>query len=184
MAFDVPTTPPQAYAFARGASIALPPLDVDGTGTQVVQIDRPLDFAAVTDHSEFLGEVEMCMTPGSASYDTTFCQDYRTLSGASATTSFGLQLTPAAPARRTDLCGADRLGCVPTATSVWERTQLAADAAYDRTAACAFTSLVAYEYTAATGISTLHRNVIFRNERVPFPVSYFEAPTPQGLWSN
>jgi len=45
-------------------------------------------------------------------------------------------------------------------------------------------SFVAYEYTAATGISTLHRNVIFRNERVPFPTTYYEQPTPQGLWAE
>src|SRR5262249_35754293 len=34
----------------------------------------------------------------------------------------------------------------------------------------------------ATGASTMHRNVIFKNERVPFPTTYFEQPTPQGLW--
>ena len=28
----------------------------------------PLDFSAVTDHAEFLGEIKMCMTPGSKGY--------------------------------------------------------------------------------------------------------------------
>src|SRR6185295_14288421 len=75
-------------------------------------------------------------------------------------------------------------GCIPAAMAVWQRMQLAADAVYDRTSACSFTSFVAYEYTAATNVSTLHRNVIFRNERVPFPTTYFEQPTPQGLWTE
>ena len=183
-AFDVPTTPVDAYAFARGTPVALPPLALDGTPTQVVQIDRPLDFAAVTDHSEFLGEVEMCITPGSAAYDSPFCTQYRTDTPNNATTIFGVQLAVASPMRNTQVCGADRTGCIPDATAVWQRMQLAADAAYDRTSACTFTSFVGYEYTAATGISTLHRNVIFRNERVPFPTTYFEQPTAPGLWTE
>jgi len=183
-AFDVPTTPDRAYDFARGTPIALTPLDGAGNPTQVVQIDRPLDFAAVTDHSEFLGEVQMCITPGSAAYDTTFCTNYRTLPGANATAIFGIQLVNPGVPRLAPVCGADELGCIPDAMAVWRRHQLAADAAYDRTAACRFTSFVGYEYTAATGISTLHRNVIFRNERVPFPITYFEQPAPQGLWTE
>jgi len=183
-AFDVPTTPQGAYDFARGAPLALPPLDPGGAPTQVVQIDRPLDFAAVTDHSEFLGEVEMCVTPGSSGYDTSFCVNYRTLPGAQATGMFGLQLATPNPVRLPELCGADGLGCIPDAMAVWQRHQLATDAAYDRTAACQFTSFVGYEYTAATGVSTLHRNVIFKNERVPFPTTYYEQPTPQGLWAE
>jgi hypothetical protein len=40
-------TPDDAYAFARGARLTL-------AGTQTHQLGRPLDFAAVTDHSEML----------------------------------------------------------------------------------------------------------------------------------
>src|SRR5262245_36167325 len=64
-AFDVRTTPAQAYRFAQGEPVALPPLDANGQGTRTIRLDRPLDFAAVTDHSEFLGEVEVCTIPGS-----------------------------------------------------------------------------------------------------------------------
>ena len=58
--WDTRTTPDDAYRFARGAPLALPPLDAEGHGTRTVQLARPLDFTAVTDHSEFLGEVETC----------------------------------------------------------------------------------------------------------------------------
>jgi hypothetical protein len=181
--FKVVTTPRQAYQFAKGATVLLPPLDANGTGTRPIQIDRPLDFAAVTDHSEFLGEIEQCTTPGAAGYDSTRCVALRT-DPIAGTVGFGVMLTPVAPARDPAICGPDGTGCIPAADSVWDRIQLAADAEYDRSAACAFTTFVAYEYTAATNVSTNHRNVIFRNTHVPFPTTTFEQPTPQGLWNE
>ncbi len=184
-AFDVVTTPRQAYKFAKGEPVLLPPLDASGAGTRSIQIDRPLDFAAVTDHSEFLGEIEQCTTPGSMGYDSTRCVTLRTdPTGINGAATFGFLLTPVQPARDAAICGPDGTGCVPVAESVWRRMQLAAEAEYDRSAACTFTTFVGYEYTAATFISTNHRNVIFRNSRVPFPTTVFEQPTEQGLWSE
>lgn len=180
-AFDVRTTPEQAYRFARGEPVFLPPLDEHGNGTRRLQLDRPLDFAAVTDHAEFLGEVEACTTPGSAAYEAPNCQQYR-VGSYDAVRRFGVLLTPRRPRRFTDICGTDGSACTSVAGEVWERVQDAAAAAYDRTSRCAFTSFVAYEYSLGTGVSTLHRNVIFRNDRVPFPTSAFEQATPQGLW--
>jgi hypothetical protein len=182
-AFDVGTTPDQAYRFAQGAPVALPPLDASGHGTQTLRIAQPLDFAAVTDHSEYLGEVEVCTTPGSATYDSATCQAYRG-DVYSAVRQFGVDLTGKPPRRFADICGADNQICLQQAAAVWQREQDAAAAAYDRSAQCAFTSFVAYEYSASTGASTLHRNVIFRNDHVPLPISVFEAATPQRLWAQ
>ncbi len=182
-AFDVRTTPADAYRFAQGDPVQLPPLDPMGQGTQTVQIDRPLDFAAVTDHSEFLGEVDLCITPGSPSYDTESCQLYR-VGGNSGTTHFGVRVALDPPARFPDLCGPDDQTCLGQAATVWERMQQAAEDAYDRTSDCRFTSFVGYEYTGSRFVSTLHRNVIFRNDRVPFPTSVFEQPTALGLWTE
>jgi hypothetical protein len=138
--FGTRATPTRAYRFARGEPLDLPPFDATGTGAQTVRLDRPLDFAAVTDHSEFLSEIALC---------------------------------PAADARAAPCSNA---------SEAWRRTLAAADAAYDRTTACAFTTFPAYEYTGNAGFSTRHRNVIFRSERVPFPISSVDEPTPQGLW--
>ncbi len=179
-AYDVPTTEPQAYRFAKGEPVLLPPLDATGAGTQMLQIDRPLDFAAATDHSEFLGEVEACSVPGSPGYDSPSCQAYR-LGGNDAVTLFGVRLPLGA--RLDDICGADGQSCLTLASQVWQRVQDAAEQAYDRSAECTFTSFVAYEYSATEQVSTLHRNVVFRNERVPFPISFFEQPTREGLWA-
>jgi hypothetical protein len=180
-AFDVDTTPEQAYRFAQGDPVALPPLDATGHGTQTLRIAQPLDFAAVTDHSEYLGEIDVCTTPGSPTYDSATCETYRG-DAYSAVRQFGVRLTGKPPRRFPDICGADDQICLQQAAAVWQREQAAAEAAYDRSAQCAFTSFVAYEYSASTGASTLHRNVIFRNDHVPLPVSVFEASTPQRLW--
>ena len=49
--------PDAAYRYARGETIFIP--NADG-GTQPATIDRPLDFAAVTDHAEYLGRGQTC----------------------------------------------------------------------------------------------------------------------------
>ncbi len=95
-----------------------------------------------------------------------------------------MKLTPQAPARFADVCGADGHSCLDVAGPVWQRVIDAAEAAYDRTPACRFTSFVAYEYSGSPKVSTMHRNVIFRNDHVPFPTTFFEQPTPQGLWNE
>ena len=176
--WDTRTTPEQAYRFARGEPLALPPLDANGNGTRTVRLERPLDFTAVTDHSEFLGEVTSCLTPGSASYDSPSCQQFRTDPG-NAFGNFGARMTSPKPLRLRDVCGSDNAICLQAAGDVWERVQAAAADAYEP---CTFTTFVAYEYSRSPGGSTMHRNVIFRNEHVPFPISAFEQATPQGLW--
>ena len=62
-----------AFRFARGEPLAIPPLTGPGAG-RVVQLERPLDFAAVTDHGEFLGEVEACLQPDSGAYGSPTCR--------------------------------------------------------------------------------------------------------------
>lgn len=181
--FDLRPLPDGAYRFARGEALLLPPLDAEGRGTQEVRIDRPLDFAAVTDHAEFLGESDVCLDASTAGYDSTSCVAYRA-GGTSGQAIFGVQTSLASPVRDADTCGVDGAGCRAAASDVWRRTLEAAEDAYDRTPACSFTTLVGYEYTANTGGSSQHRNVLFRNERAPVPISYMEQPTAAGLWAE
>lgn len=180
-AFGVDTTPEQAYRFARGEEILLPPLDANGRGTQPLRIDRPLDFVAVTDHSEYLGEIEACTTPGEQGYDSAACENYRR-GGNAAIVPFGLMLTSPQP-RKPEICGVDGQNCAMLSSRVWERVKEAAEQANDGPPLCGFTAFVAYEYSSNPEISTLHRNVIFRNASVPLPASYFERRTPQDLWA-
>lgn len=180
-AFDVRVTPEEAYRFARGQEIALPPLDGKGEGTRRVRLGRALDFAAVTDHSEFLGEVQTCITPSAKGYGSATCQRYRQ-GGGSAISNLGFKLALDDKQRFEDVCPPDGSGCTELLSATWQRLQAAAQGAYDKSSSCGFTSFVAYEYSGAPGLSTLHRNVIFRSDRVPLPVTHYEEPTPQGLW--
>jgi hypothetical protein len=75
--------------------------------------------------------------------------------------------------------------CLEAAQHVWRDTQAAAEEAYDRSAACRFTSFVGYEWTSSVeNGKNLHRNVIFRNASVPsLPISAMETgPNAARLW--
>ena len=61
-----------AYEYAKGGTILIP--DQDGESTVEARIRRPLDFASVTDHAEYLGEVNICTTdPWTLAYWTPLC---------------------------------------------------------------------------------------------------------------
>ncbi|MCA9651903.1 MAG: DUF3604 domain-containing protein [Myxococcales bacterium] len=179
---DVRVDPDQAYRFARGEPVQLPPLDMRGNPTQTVQIDRPLDFAAITDHAEFLAEVQACTDPSTVVYDTTLCIDYRANQNGALVT-FALQLGMASPVRFPEICGPGGIDCPALAAEVWQRTIEAAEAHYVGGPSCEFTSFVGYEWSGMQSLSNLHRNVIFRGAQVPArPLSHYEAPSAQALW--
>ena len=181
--YDVRTTPDDAYAFATGATVALPPLGPDGKGTRLVKLSRPLDFAAVTDHAELLAETSLCTTEDSPAKDSSTCKAYPGTDG-SGTSLLGIELSDPDPTRLTDVCGEDGAMCANAIPSIWSDIQAAAEGFYDRSSACTFTTFVAYEYTGSPNLSNIHRNVIFRNAVAPeTPTTYFEEPTEQGLWA-
>jgi len=178
--YDIRLDPEDAYRFARGEEVGLPPLDAEGEGTRRVQLERPLDFAAVTDHAEYLAEVAACTTAGSEVYDTTLCVDYRAAT-VSSIQVWGSKFVGEVPFRFPEIC--DVIDCPSRAGDVWTDIQDAAEAAYDRKSTCEFTSFVAYEWSATPNVSNMHRNVIFRNAEVPeLPISTFEEARPEGLW--
>src|ERR1043166_5473694 len=180
--------PVDEYGFARGAPIVL--ADDNEAQTRTTQLDRPLDFAAVTDHSEFFGEVLVCDTPGTVAYDDPLCQMLRQSDSPDQqqlpTILWQFPAGIPTPMHHT-FCNDPGVDCRAASVSVWQQMQAAAEGAYDRTAACAFTSFPGYEYTASPFGAHLHRNVIFRNDRVPPGVSsYIETYAggiPQGFWS-
>ncbi len=181
---DVRNTPEDAYRFARGEPVTLPPLSRDGEGTQTVRLDRPLDFAAVTDHAEYLAEVHVCTNPGNAAYDSDLCQGLRA-GTTEALVQFGIGLSRSDPKRFDEICGADGIDCLALAGEVWARQIAATEAAYDRTDACEFTAFIGYEWSAARQLSNLHRNIIFRSSQVPtIPISHYEEPEAAGLWAR
>ena len=173
-------TPEQAYGFARGAAVRLAPLDQNGVGTREAQLERPLDFGALSDHQEFLGEVRSCVDPDQSGYQTPTCEGYRE-GEVGNVVLWGLKLAEVGPVRFEDICDPVP-ACTELAALVWQEIQQAAQVAYDRTSTCEFTSFVAYEYSNSESATNFHRNVIFRNANVPaLPPSTFETPDPWNL---
>lgn len=179
--FAVRNGPDDAYRFALGERLELPPLDENGDGMQSLQLERPLDFAAVTDHAEFLGELAICLSPVLPGYEASLCDTYRE-NGPLGQTLMGLTLTSETPERDDEVCGQSQR-CLEAAASVWDEIVDSAERFNGRLPDCGFTTFLAYEYTANTDASARHRNVIFANDVAPFPVSYIEAPRPQDLWA-
>ncbi|MGI9292351.1 MAG: DUF3604 domain-containing protein [Pseudomonadales bacterium] len=181
--------PKDAYAFARGGKLALR-LSNDAPDAVVpeIRLTTALDFAAVTDHAETIGEVSLCQNKTSGAYDSVLCEVYR----GEITLPVGERMQPMVKLasmallnkqRAARICGKDGMDCLAASALVWDKHQRAAEDAYDRSENCEFTSFVAYEYSLAEERSNLHRNVIFSGAAVPpAPLSSKNAQTPEQLW--
>ena len=165
-------TPDEAYRFAKGEEV-----EVNGTPHR---IRRPLDFCAVTDHSEFMGEAYSLMTPGAPGYDHEVARSFREAEHLE--TALGLYskfvLEPLAG-------GGDPhppfFQGEKAIASTWQRNHEAAESHYEPGK---FTTIHAYEWTSAPGGGNLHRNVLFRDANVPeIPFSSNESPDPEDLWA-
>ena len=147
-----------------------------------MQLDRPLDFAMVSDHAELFGEVHMCTTPGAEGYRAWECGVFRNWSWGA---YYLFNTMSSMLAAHLGLCGEDDTLCKQAAASPWTEMQQAAEQHYDRTADCAFTTFVGYEWTAMqpTSGGNLHRNVVFRNAEVPpLPITFIDEPAAEQLW--
>lgn len=180
----VTTTPADAYRFARGEPLAIPPYDESGRPQANMQLRTPLDFAAVTDHSEFFGELALCSDPSSDVYDQKTCQLFRS-GGGEGMWPFIKVVLMEDPEPIADICGKDGSACRESSVSLWQITRDMAEDAYDRSSRCEFTSFVGYEHTGTPNANNYHRNVIFRNSKVPErAISYVDTPTDRDLWAQ
>jgi hypothetical protein len=174
------TTPAEAYRFARGQLTPLHPFDAEGRALRSARLERPLDFAAVTDHAELLGETATCATPGLPGYDSVACRVYR------GWPRLAFFLMNARGSPRFRFCGPDAVHCREAAQGPWQEIRAAAAGANSSPPACEFSAFVGLEWTAqASGGSNLHRNVIFRSDAVPeTPPNSIDEPTPEELWAS
>jgi hypothetical protein len=179
--FGVRVTPDDAYRYAFGGEIELPGSEGISGGGRPTRIDRPLDFAAVTDHAEFLGESVLCIDQEAEGWDSAFCQAFRAGEGRSP--RLVLQIMSPWNWRDSEICGEEGERCAAASAAAWRDTVAAAQRWNDDTAACERTTFPAYEYSSHRLGSNLHRNVIFRDAIVPPQVtSYLEAQREWDLW--
>lgn len=183
-AFATLATPGDAYRFAKGEAIANP------AGFEM-QLARPMDFYAVTDHGMFLGLVKAAADTTTDFSKTEFAQPYHDLNSAdnSSTGFFSVlkrlstfsSFLPQAVAQ-IKTGALDQNEVLTVVRDTWRDTIDAADTFYEPGH---FTTFAAYEYTASTAdMGNLHRNVIFEDTdglpREPF--SRFHSVNPEDLW--
>lgn len=178
---DTRNLPADAYKFAKGAPMGIQPYDENDKAMRTIALDRPLDFTAVTDHAEFMGEVRMCTTRGLPGYWHPVCITHRYRPKL---TFLTLAAAGISYKHRWGFCGDEAQECLKYAANVWEEVQAASEAAYDRSSDCSFTSFNAYEWTASAGTGeNLHHNVVFKNKNVPdHAMSWIETPSQVALW--
>lgn len=162
-------TPSDAYRFAKGETITVLEREV--------KITRPLDFAAITDHAEFLGELYSINTPDAPAHNAFVPRYFR---------SIGLDTTKQ---RELFLQSIDGLSREPshmpffqgfaTTKKAWDIELAAAEEHYQPGK---FTTLAAYEWTLGASDSHIHRNIIFRDMKVPdYPISALEAKDGESI---
>lgn len=189
--FGVRNDTSKAYEFAKGQTIGLPPYDSDGNPTRFTTLERPLDFAGISDHAEFLAETDICFEKDSLQYLSPYCITARGTpdgGGLLDTLSFilllGLPLSAPNAVLDGSVCTLNPKKCKKIESEVWSSIQQAAEDHYDRSRACSFTSFVGYEWTGTPNFGNQHRNVFFKNQNVPErPISYFDAPQQTELWT-
>ena len=175
--FGTLATPADAYRFAKGDPLTR----TDGS---TVQLDRPLDFVAVTEHAEWLDFTSICDSPsaeGLADCDNLLTkrspQNGSALFGEYVVTT----ITGAEP-QPLSLCVDDPELCEANALSRWQSVQEQTEAAYDP---CTFSTLHGYEWSHTPNFRHAHRNVIFRSDSVTKEaIDYIRFPTVEALWDE
>jgi hypothetical protein len=174
--------PDDAYRFAKGEPIGIQPYDEAGRALGRTRLRRPLDFAVVTDHSDLLGETRICEDPALEGHDSLVCRVVRRFPALGYVLVGGHTYSAEEPSRYS-FCGEGGERCLAQARGPWRITKQAAEAHYDRSSSCRFTSFVGYEWTGMPSGQNIHRNIIFASDVVQeAPTTYIETPTAEGLW--
>jgi len=177
--YNVRTNPDDAYRFGKGDSIA-------HYTVGSVQLQRPLDFMAVSDHSEYMGIMKQMIDPKNplAALDLAKeirSEDRATSMGAFAKLGQGIARNEPIP----ELIKKDII------KNTWERLVASANEHYEPGK---FTTFPAYEWTSSPAgagstkdmlyAANMHRNVIYKSKNVSdVPFSSFNSQDPEDLWA-
>lgn len=169
---SVQTTPDDAYRFGKGEPIPI-------AGAEASQLSRPLDFMAVTDHSEFLGMFLKMTDPTHPISKHPLAADITGDDPQRARMAF-FSLVAQGASGDTAL-NADYLRSPDEPASIWKEMVRIADTHYEPGT---FTTFPAYEWSSLDKFINLHRNVIFKDSaHVPeAPYSMLDSPKPEDLW--
>jgi hypothetical protein len=166
--FGVRAGPEDAYIYAKGGTIS------HGAG-YAIRLSEPLDFAAVTDHAEYLGMLEasgMDLPLSGGALREILLDRNR----------FAATWLFISTMRKFFIPGQGDVGDPEIMRGAWRRIIRAAEQANDPGV---FTAFIAYEWSGVGGErkANLHRNVIYRGSRAPdLPFSADDSKDPEDLW--
>lgn len=167
--FNVRKTPDDAYRFAKGEAIG------HAGGFDIRLRGGPLDFAAVTDHAEFMGAIREANDPHSPLSKLPITQGLFSTDPKEITAAFTRVVT----GFRDNTLPAE-FSAPEVASRAWREVQ---DAAARNNAPGRFTTFVGYEFTSAPDGRNLHRNVIFKGSKVAdLPYAANVSRDPETLW--
>jgi hypothetical protein len=167
--------PEDAFRFARGE-------EVISTSGQPAQLSRPLDWMAITDHSDGMGVINLIRErdPEMMSDPTLKRWSDMMNEGGEAAAAAMMELIAAQSNKKLPPLIMDP----KFAKSAWERTTAIAEK-YNEPGR--FTAMIGYEWTSnAGGGDNLHRNVIYRDGKdkadQALPMTTFVSENPEELW--
>jgi hypothetical protein len=166
------TTPADSYKYFKGEPIKHP-LGYD------IKIDTPLDFAGVTDHSEYAGVVQLANEPGSSVAKIPAAQPLiikeKTQDEMARVALYAINVLIAGPPIKA-------LMSPEIAGTVWKKNIELANQANEPGK---FTAFCSYEWTSMPNNMNLHRNIFFRDcGKVPeVPFSSLDSFHPVDLWN-
>ena len=182
--FGTIASPSDAYRFAQGEAIPHP------TGYEI-QLKKPLDFYAVTDHAFFMGIIKEAADTSSEFSKYDFSEPIHDLNKTVSNSIFSVfkrsnLFRPFARSlnERFEDGSVDKDLIERVANSTWQKTIKAADDAYKPGI---FTTFAGYEFTSSVDLYDryLHRNVIFRDtNNLPSRLfSRLDSQDPEKLWN-
>jgi hypothetical protein len=168
--FDMDT----AYQVAKGKSVKL-------RSGERVELTRPLDFVALTDHAEGFGRVFACREPDKTEAAQDTCDG---IENASVFTFLDMRSRVQRPLDQDlSVFDNDRAKERDYAATTWQSIKEAAERYYEPGQ---FTTFAGYEYSPSLpDRGKNHRNVIFRSLETPeYAVSAYDAASEIDLWKS
>ncbi len=164
-------SPDEAYRFAKGAA-------VEADNEMMVRLEEPLDFMAITDHSEYLGVFPRLEDGDPALAGWPLAKQWGRLLKSGETAELAVAFANAIQSSDSALRTPDKV-----VRTSWDDVVERADRYNDPGR---FTALIGYEWTSMINGDNLHRVVLFKGDAkeagkvVPFTAQ--DSPDPEDLW--
>ena len=167
----VRTGPDDAYRFMKGGTIE------HGMGYPI-RMSRPLDFGAVTDHAEYLG------VPRYLDKDAGGENKLREIMETGSPVRITLNFLYTVFTKMGSVASREKSFAMPGMEDIsrlaWQQI---IDTAQRHNEPGRFTAFIGYEWTSMPNGNNLHRNVIYKDDKVPeFPNTSRDSDNPEDLW--